>query len=63
MTRSERRDLARSLAAEYGVPMRLAFRAIQKDVVHRCIALSTGEADPPKAFLAAAQTLTAEQKR
>lgn len=57
MNRSEKRALAKKLVTEYGVSFDMAVELIKHNLHNRAIVLATGEPDPKKAFVAAANAL------
>lgn len=63
MNRNERRGTARRLVEEYDITMAMAMELVDKGLHNRAIALSTGEPDPKKAFVAAANALLLAAKR
>lgn len=48
------------MSQEYGAPLDLCRRLVKLGLHHRAVVLATGEADPGKAFIAAANALTRE---
>ena len=56
LSSAERR--AADLAAQFGVPVGVAWRAVQRNVVDQCVALASGAADQGAAFSAAVDKLT-----